>query len=401
MARQILVSAAAAGLLAAALVAAPAASATPLAPVTPGASAYSAAADVGGSSLHATVGLGGAIGGLLNSVVGPIITTAVNPLINALQATINTTVGTLLGAGSSYTAGTPSQQDSGNAISNFPGDTVPPGPGACSAASATQPCYQATNIGLNVSPLLNLSVPLITGYTREAGSDPALPIYGRARVTSPSISVLPGIVALTNPLVSAGTIDALATCPNDGKTAPSTQVSTGDITLLGGLIKLRVLNGAIAALVVNGTTIGSLSSLPVTTLPGSIVVQSYGTALRVDVPLGLDQLLAGLGLGNSPVSQLLNYLTSASLKLTLLVGPNSTVTATSAKAWGLGIGVDLSGSFNLNLLGLVTATIAVPTGIGGGNYGNVLDARLAYAACQNGSGGTTGGGPAVVPPALI
>jgi hypothetical protein len=76
------------------------------------------------------------------------------------------------------------------------------------------------------------------------------------------------------------------------------------------------------------------------------------------------------------------------------------VTSRSASAWGLGIGVDLSGDLGFNVLDLVTATVHVPTGVGGGNYGNLLDLRLAYTTCQSGvnlSGTTT----KAVPPALV
>jgi hypothetical protein len=85
--------------------------------------------------------------------------------------------------------------------------------------------------------------------------------------------------------------------------------------------------------------------------------------------------------------------------LSLVVGPNATVTSRSVSAWGLGIGVNLSGSLTFNLLGLVTATVNIPTGIGGSNTGNLLDLRLAYATCQ--SGVNLPAVVPVVPPALV
>ncbi|MCW2644411.1 MAG: hypothetical protein JWP07_520, partial [Pseudonocardiales bacterium] len=52
-----------------------------------------------------------------------------------------------------------------------------------------------------------------------------------------------------------------------------------------------------------------------------------------------------------------------------------------------------------NLLGLVGATVAIPTGIGGGNYGNLADLRLGFATCTSGSAVATG--TPAVPPALV
>jgi hypothetical protein len=81
------------------------------------------------------------------------------------------------------------------------------------------------------------------------------------------------------------------------------------------------------------------------------------------------------------------------------------VTNTTAAAWGLGVGVDLSGSLGFTLLGLVGASISIPTGITGTTFGNLLDLRLGYTACSVGaSSGGTGTGPGatqVVPPTLI
>ena len=48
----------------------------------------------------------------------------------------------------------------------------------------------------------------------------------------------------------------------------------------------------------------------------------------------------------------------------------------------------------------MTAKVHVPTGIGSGNLGNLLDLRLAYTTCQSGvnlSGNVT----RAIPPALV
>jgi hypothetical protein len=72
------------------------------------------------------------------------------------------------------------------------------------------------------------------------------------------------------------------------------------------------------------------------------------------------------------------------VRLRLVVGPNSTLTNRTASAWGLGIAADLSGTLSFNLLDLVTANVVIPSGISGGNRGNLIDLRLAYSTCQSG-----------------
>ena len=51
---------------------------------------------------------------------------------------------------------------------------------------------------------------------------------------------------------------------------------------------------------------------------------------------------------------------------------------------GAGHRRNLSGDLTFNVLDLVTANVHIPTGIGSGNLGNVLDLRLAYTSCQSG-----------------
>jgi hypothetical protein len=214
------------------------------------------------------------------------------------------------------------------------------------------------------------------------------------------VSALSGISSLTSPLVSAGLIDAKANCPNDGSTPPTASVSATSVSVLGGLVTLNVANGAIANLTVNGTSIGALSSLTPTTV-GAVKVQSYGTAVKLGVTLSLANLLSTLNLNSSAVSELLGDVTSSSLTLSVIVGPNTSVTSTSAKAWGLGVGVDLSGSLTFNLLNLVGARVLLPTGISGGNYGNLVDVRLGYASCTSGSASSSPSSTPAVPPANV
>lgn len=377
--------------------------------VTTGATAYSAPAATGTAGLSAALTLTGALGGLLNSLITPIVNAALDPLVAALQSTVNTTVAATLGSSSSYTAGTPSQQ-TGPAPAAFPTDLPAGLPNPC-GPSASQPCYQGVNVGVAAQPIAQVGVSGISGYTQQVvnGSDPTNPIFGRTQVLSPSVSVLPAITSLVSPLVSAGTIDARATCPNDGTSAPTAAVSATNVRLLNGLITLSVLNGQIANLVVNSVsygTVSALAKLTVTNLPviniANIVVQPFGNAIKVTVPLTLAQILTGLGLDSSVTTELLNdAVAGTGLSLNLVIGPNTQVTSTTAKAWGLGVGVDLSGALNFSLLGLVGASVSLPTGISGGNFGNVVDLRLGYATCSSGSGGGSSTPTPAVPPALV
>ena len=151
---------------------------------------------------------------------------------------------------------------------------------------------------------------------------------------------------------------------------------------------------------VNGTSVGALANLAKTTVASGITVQSYGTAVRLDVTLSLSSLLNALNLSSAAITELLGDVTSSSLTLSVVVGPNSSVTSTTAKAWGLGVGVDLSGSLQFSLLGLAGARVSLPTGIGSGNYGNLVDLRLAYASCSAGTASSATSTPAV-PPANV
>jgi hypothetical protein len=367
-------------------------------PVSTGATALSVPAYVGTGSASPTLALTGALGGVVGGIVTPIINSDIDPLVAALQGTLSATVGSALGLSSSYVAGTPAQQTT-PAPGAFPGDLPGGLPAPCSTTSATQPCYNGTTAGLSLAPLVSLGVGALRGYTQQvsASADSTNPIFGRAQAASATVSVLPAVSSLTNPLVSTGAVDSKSNCPTSG--TPTASVSAANVSLLGGAVTLSVANGSISTIKV-GSTSYSLTSLPTTAVAG-FTLSAYGSALELAVPLTLSQLVTGLGLGTSVTTELLgDALPNASLTLRIVIGPNTQVTSTSASAWGLGIGVDLSGSLGFSLAGVIGATVTVPSAIGGGNYGNLLDARLAYTACQSGTSSTSSS-PAVVPPMLI
>lgn len=372
--------------------------------ITPGASAFSAAATTGTATLKTYLQLSGSLGGLLDVLISPIVNQSLNPLVAALQGSVSSLVTSALGASSSLSAGTPTTQ-SGSAPGTFPNETVP---SPCPSSNPV-PCYQAASSpGLNLSPLASAGVGAVAGWTAQVPSsiDATAPIYGRARVMSATVSALTGIGSLANPLVSTGTVDAKANCPNDGnpgaskpKTAPSASVQAAGVSLLGGLVKLNVVNGSITNLVINNISYpNGVINLP-TLQVGSVSVSQYGTAVAVSIPIAAADLLNALNLGSSIVNQLLGYAPTSTVTLTVVAGPSTQVTSTTASATGLGIGVDLSGALGFNLLGLVTATVNLPSGLGGSNLGNLLDLRLGTVTCKSGTA-IAPANPAV-PPALV
>jgi hypothetical protein len=374
-------------------------------PVSTNASAYAAASSNGSASLAASLSLTGSLGGLLNGIVQPVVTGALNPLVAALQSTLNTVIASTLGAGSALHAGTPTTQAAGNAPTGFPADTFPaaafPTNSPC-LSTGTIPCYQAASPSLGSGTLASVSLPLVRGYTEQTSGDTTKPIFGRAQLTNAAVSLplLSQVISGVSSVVSATAVNSSASCPNDGHTAPSAQVSATSVSVLGGAVAITVANGSLASLTIGGTSY-NFGSLPVLTVAG-FTVSSYGTALRLTIPLTLNQIAAGLGLASSVISTLLGSAISGStLSLSIVIGPNTALTSSTAAAWGLGVGIDLSGtlSFDLLRLGLVGASVTVPSGLGGSNYGNLLDLRLAYANCQAGTTTTSGATPAV-PPAL-
>jgi hypothetical protein len=366
------------------------------APVSTGAIAYSSPAHLGGEALAPSLTITGALGGLLNGIISPIVTSDLDPLLGDLQGGANTLVNSLLGSASSFNANTPTYQGTFEPA-GFPADAAPP---SCVVTDPTTPCYSGTGVTLTTSPLASIGVPVLSGYTQQvlASTDAANPVYARATVTNPTVSAL-GIS-----LVSATAVNSKASCPTATSTAPTASVSASTVSLLGGAAGLSLAsNGTIAGVTIGGNAY-TLSTLPTSTftLAGQqVTAQAYGTELRLNITLSLPSLLSGLGIAasSSVATALLGYVVSTSLTLSLVVGPSSSVTTGAATAWGLGIGVDLAGSVGFNLLGVAGATITLPTGIGGSNYGNVLDLKLAYSSCSYAGSGSTGGTP-YVPPAL-
>ena len=371
--------------------------------ITPGASAFSAAATTGAGSLKAYLQLSGSLGGLLDVLVSPIVNQYLNPLVAALQGSVNPLITPALGASSTLSATTPATQ-SGAAPGTFPNEALPtPCP-----SSGPVPCYQAAGVNLTLTPLAATAVGAVQGWTAQVPSsiDPTDPIYGRARAASTSVSALTGITTLSNPLVTTGTVDAKANCPNDGqpgaskpKTAPSASVQVSGVSLLGGLVQFAVTNGSITGLVINNVSYPNGVVGLSTVQAGSTSVSQYGTAVAVSIPVSASALLGALNLDPSVVSKLLSYAPTSTVTLSVVVGPSTAVTTTTSSAYGLGIGVDLSGSLGFNLLGLVTAAVNLPSGLGGSNFGNLLDLRLATVTCKSGTA-TAPANPAV-PPALV
>jgi hypothetical protein len=410
-ARRLLPIAACAGALAVAAAAAASPAAALVPNLTSGATAYSAAAATGSASLKANLQLTGSLGGLLDSLINPIVSADLNPLVGALQGTVNNLVAATLGAASPLNASTyPAEPQMTPAPAAFPND---PTPSPC-LPSGAQPCYTAANATVGGAPLATVSAGVISGYVEQVmqSADSTNPVFGRASIANPRVSVLPGLSNIvpalpgaTNPLVSAALVAAKANCPNDGApgatkpaTAPSASETVSNVTLLGGLVTFGVLDGQLTNLTVNGVSYTSVLSLPTVTVSG-VTVAPFGQGVIVSIPLSVAQVLTALGLPSAVVNALNTFTPTSAVTLSLVVGPNATVTSRSVSAWGLGIGVNLSGSLTFNLLGLVTATVNIPTGIGGSNTGNLLDLRLAYATCQ--SGVNLPAVVPVVPPALV
>ena len=366
-------------------------------PITTGATASALPVFTGTARIAPTLTLTGALGGLLDGLISPIVNQDLDPLVSAVQGLAeNTIVATLLGAGGAFSAGTPAFQTT-PAPAAFPSDTLPSPCGV----SYGLPCYNATSgITPNLGSLESMSLNTIWGYTQQVASsaDATNSIFGRAAMASPSLSVLPGISSLANPVLQASAANSKSNCPNDNATLPTATESATSVKVLNGLIAFNVSDGNVVSLTVNGVAYASVSALPTLTIAG-VTVQPYGqNAVAASITLSASSLLGALGLSSSAVTALLNYVTNSSMTLTVIAGPNDSLTSTSASAWGLGMSVDLAGSLSFNLLGIAGATIAVPTGLVNGNYGNVLDLRLAYTSCSVGASGTS---TKAVPPALV
>jgi hypothetical protein len=207
-----------------------------------------------------------------------------------------------------------------------------------------------------------------------------------------------------------GVASADVTCPTVGTGTPTADLKLGGVSLIGGLIKAQLANGSYLTQVsLNGGSWQSITGVSsiLTAVPNTTLkVRANGNFLQISQSIGLDRLLAALGLGGL-FSGLPGTVDTRNTDLTLsiTVGPGQSVASggNGIAAWGLQVGVDVSGTIavkNLSSLGVLggTAVINVPSGISGDHYGNVMDLRLAYASC------TSGSAPPVthpIPPALI
>ncbi len=369
----------------------PAGAANPL--LTTGATAYAAAAGTGTATLKPNLQLSGTLGGLLDVVVNPIVTNDLNPLLSALASSTNTLVAGALGSASPYNAATtPAELQNSTAPGTFPTETFP---SSCTGSGGSaQPCYTGSSSGVT-SALATASVGALNGFVEQvvSAADSTNPVLGRARVAGANVSVLPAlstIAGASNPIVSTGTVDAKANCPNDGAagatkpaTSPSASLAASTVRLLGGLVTLNVASNQVSSLVVNGASYASLAALPTLTVNG-VTVSPYGSAVQLAIPLTAAQVFSAVGLSSSIVSDLAAYAPTSTVTLRLVVGPNAAVTNTTVSAWGLGIGADLSGALSFNVQNLATATVNLPSGITAADNGNLLDLRLASTTCQSG-----------------
>lgn len=377
------------------------------APLSTGATAYSAAGNNGSAVLEPTLQISTSLGGIVDSQINLIKKNDLDPLVAALTASNNTKVSTALGASSPLVALTNgTQTQASTAPATFPNDPLP---SPCTASDPVEPCYSKSDSStIDDSPLVTARIGAVGGYVEQVASsaDATNPIFGRASAASASVTTLPGLASLANPVVSATGIDAKATCPNDGpvgatkpNTPPSASASVNSVTMLGGLITFSVADGNIANLVVNGTSYpNGVTTMPTTTVNG-MTVSSYGYSLSVTIPLTVNQIVENVGLPPDAVTDLEGFSGTSTVQMELIVGPKASLTASTAVARGLGIGVDLSGTLEFNLLGLATADVTIPSGLSSANLGNLLDLRLAYTNCQ--SGVTPPAGTAAIPPALV
>jgi hypothetical protein len=264
----------------------------------------------------------------------------------------------------------------------WPNNTVPspcPTGAHCYSAGST-----SGSVASGTTGLASVSMGGLTGYVEQVqqSADPTNPVLGRASGSGVSVSALQaaGLASLASPVVLAAAAKSAANCPNDfasgaskPTTAPTANTQATGVSVLGGLVTFDAANGWPTNLHVNGVSLPDTVDNKGNTVPGvlsltkqtvnGVTIARFGQGVVLTIP--------------------------STMKLSISVASAATVTSRTAEAWGLGVGVDLSGTLTFNLLGLVTATVTVPTGIAGTNNGNLLDLRLAYSRCTSGNGGTT------------
>lgn len=304
--------------------------------------------------------------------------------------------------------------------------TAPAGTGLLGAtvASLVQPIVDGLTTAINtkvntaVRGLLNSSgnrADTTTGpaaYPTGPLANVALPgllsmnLYSPHGSVSASASAYTATSAFTSAEINAFNIrvgdlavgSASVNCPAIGTGSPTSTVSISDVNLIGGLVRARMASGK-SLTDVSLDAGGSWQSINgvgthLTSVPGhqDLQIATNGTYLQVTQSILPSRLLAGLGLGGL-FSGLPGQIdtTASDLTLSITIGPGSAAVGTNGiEAWGLAVGVDVSGTIavkQLSSLGILggTAVITVPTGITGTHLGNLMDLKLAYAACTSGS----------------
>jgi len=307
-----------------------------------------------------------------SGLLGSTVTAVVQPLVDTLTSDVNSSVSSLV-----------------TTLLNVSGDTADTNGGASSYP-------RGATLGVTVPGVVGLALNGPSGsVTSNASGYSATSSFSHS-----TLSVL-GISA-----ADLGVATATATCPASG--SPSATTSLSGVNLFAGAVQAKVAGGSgLLQVSLNGGAYQSVSGLSstLTQVPGtSVSVRANGNFLQVSEAVSLDTLLSALGLTTllSGLSGLVDT-SGTALTLSITIGPGSSSDASGASAWGLEVGADLSGTVSVNMLSVLGgllggATITIPTGINGTSYGNLLDLKLAYAACTSGSGGGT---TSWIPPGLI
>jgi hypothetical protein len=307
--------------------------------------------------------------GLL-SFLSPVISGVVNPLtaaLTALPSTLLTDVAAGL-TGSGLQATNPGIAQTAPSAGTYPASCA-------SGGWNSSDCYGPTIPTVSAAPLLALT----SGATQGFATGDSTGYTARAKIADPNLTVLGLNIG------DLGLVEASSFCSTSACT--STQ-ALSNLSLLGGAVQAKIASGNLFQVSVAGGAYVTVSGLSTKSGTGGglpYTVSANGNLLKVQIGLSLTQLLTGLGLGNllSTVSGLADAGSTASL--TLVIGPGTAPVTGSTQTWGLEVGVDLSASISLSLLGLAGVTIAVPTGISGANYGDLLDLKLAYTNAYSGA----------------
>ena len=343
--------------------------------LTAGLAAAPAAADTYGSATaKAVFGSPTSVSASLSGsgLLGSTVTGLVQPIVDTLTYAINTSVSTAV-----------------RGLLNSSGNK---------ADTTTGPEYYPTGPLAKVAlpGLLNIDLNGPNGHAwfdQTAGAYKATSAFGSTALRALSLDV-----------ADVTSASAAVTCPTSA--APSASVSLSAISLAGGLLNARLRNGTFEYST-DGTNYLPVRDLHLTTVPGhsDLQIVANGDYLQVKETIGADRLMAALGLGGLFSGLPGQIDTNASnLTLSVTVGPGQTnATNGTISAWGMEVGLDVTGTLvvkQLSSLGVLggTATITIPSGIdSNGDFGNLMDLKLAYAACTVG----VYRAPSRIPPGLI